>query len=161
MRKRTAGFISRHSIACIALFFAFTAPASALVVTGALVTDESLTGADIRNDSLTGADVAELTLDNPLWAIVEADGTLAAAGQPGTSVEKLNSGIYSVRFPKSVEQCAATATLFSEGGPHVWTQMGTITTIAAHPSLPNDLGVVTVGDSGGGADRRFSVMVAC
>ena len=79
------------------VFFAFTVPASALVVTGALVADESLTGADIRNDSLTGADVAELTLDNPLWAIVEADGTLASAGQPGTSVEKLNSRVLTIR----------------------------------------------------------------
>lgn len=160
MRKRAAAFIRSHSIACIALFFALSAPASALIITGALVADESLTGADIKNESLNAADVDELSLDNPVWAVVEANGSLASAGQAGTSVRKLNTGLYSVTFPRDVTNCAPTANMFSQGGPGVFTPLGTITVIV-NPPQTNDVLAVTVADNGINADRRFALSVAC
>jgi hypothetical protein len=145
--------------ATLALFFALGGTTYAFIVNGALVADESLTGADVLNDSLTAADIRESTLPKPLWAIVNADGTVRDAGQPGTTVQKFNVGGYAVRFGRDVSGCAATATTVGQAGGPVFFPLGTIKVIP--PEGGDNWGVVTLDAAGGQADRPFSIIVAC
>jgi hypothetical protein len=55
--ERIRSFLRYNIVSIVAVFLAFSAPVSALIINGTLVADESLTGVDIRNESLTGADV--------------------------------------------------------------------------------------------------------
>lgn len=147
-------------VATIALFLALGGTTYAFIVNGALVQDESLTGADVMNGSLTGADIAESTLaTSPLWAVVNADGSLRRAGQGDTSVDRFNTGGYVVRFPRDVSRCAASATILGLPGGPVFFPLGTIKVF--QNAADDSWGVVTLDAGGNRADRDFSLIVTC
>jgi hypothetical protein len=84
-----------------------------------------------------------------LWAIVNADGTLAK-GKGVVSTSKINAGVYEVVFNQDVSQAALVATLSGNGG-EIWISFDPVT---------NNQVIVTTDDSAGTAfDDTFYLAV--
>ena len=87
-----------------------------------LVVALGLVGVGIASASSGGANTAATTAAKPaavshakpckkLWAVVNADGSLARAGCPSTTSDEIQTGAYEVIFNKSIVNCADEATL--------------------------------------------------
>ncbi|HEX7994674.1 MAG TPA: hypothetical protein VF506_12185 [Streptosporangiaceae bacterium] len=55
--------------------------------------------------------VTSESLCRSLFAVVNADGSLARAGCPGTASVSLGTGIYQVSFPRDITACAFVGTV--------------------------------------------------
>lgn len=63
----------------------------------------------------TGTAVSAASLCQNLWAVVNADGSLARAGCPGTTSDMLGGGGFEVIFPSNVRNCAYNASVGDSG----------------------------------------------
>jgi hypothetical protein len=172
-------------VAMVALVFATTGGAFAAgrLLTGASIANGSLTGADVKDRSLSMTDLTPAAVKSlkgqqgpagstgpqgpagapgiPLWAVVNANATLAR-GTAGVTAAKLaappSTGFYAVSFPRSVAGCAYSATIAGTATAYPGTGQ-----ISAYGTLgnPNGVTVATHTTAGGLADLPFHLLVAC
>lgn len=139
-------------------------------IKGGKVTNNSLTGSDVTD--LTGGDIDESSLarvpraasadnasaDTVLSAVVELNGSLARATQPGTSSRAIpdSPGVYEVLFPRDVRDCTHTASL---GTPNFGTTVGQVATSLSDPR--EGVAVRTSSSAGALEGRSFHLTVVC
>jgi len=151
-------------------------------LTGTDVADGGLTGDDIANGSLKGDleiednsittfDLAENSVDSDevldfglsnedigvLFALVNADGTLAASSGGVTSL-RIVAGQYEVDFGRNVSQCAPLAT---QGNSGAGTPIGGIMGVADRGGNAEAVFVSVIDDDGAFVDRSFVLIVVC
>ena len=131
-------------------------------LTGADVSDESLTGADITDGSIAAADTNGLArYRDVMWAVVNADGTVARASEPATGVAQ-GGGNYEVTFTggRNLDGCASTAhitrTFFTEGAPGPGEASS-----GQGEAFEFDIDVRTFNSGGTPTDSPFTVYVLC
>jgi hypothetical protein len=175
-------------VAIVALVVATTggAVAAGRLLTGANIANGSLTGADVKDRSLGAADLTPAAVKSlkgqqgpagpigpqgpagpagalgiPLWAVVNANATLAR-GTAGVTAAKLaappSTGFYAVSFPRNVADCAYSVTIAGSGNGYPGTGQ-----ISAYSTLgnANSVTVATHTSAGGLADLPFHLLVAC
>ncbi len=137
-------------------------------VTTAEIANDAVTTAKIANDAVNGAKVNEGSLgqvplaavatkaSNTLGAIVNGDGTLAIAAQPGTTSTRNGTGSYAVQFGRDLANCAAVASL-GNSGPIV-PNPGEI---GASVNFDNSVIVQTRNSTGAPNDNAFHLIVVC
>jgi len=93
-----------------------------------------------------------------LWAVVNADGSLARAGCPGTTSSVVGSG-FEVIFPGNVRQCAYVASVGDSGS----TTIPPSGTASAEGRTANVDGVFvqTYGLNGSATQQAFHLVVRC
>ena len=115
MHRTLARHVRANVVAYIALFFALTAPASAVIITGAMIADESIgshdlaansvgspelandsvaggPGGDVRDNTISGSDVNEATLSGVYGLALVAKGSGQTSGQTATAVATCPTG---------------------------------------------------------------------
>ena len=129
---------SRLKALLIAVGMAVALLAAASVVVGSFTDD---------------ADAARRTQLKTLWAVVNADGTLAR-GKGVTSSSKVDTGDYEIRFRQDVSRCASSATFDHTSG---------FIFIALRDSRigPREVGVTTTDRNAVVRDSPFHLIVQC
>lgn len=95
--------------------------------------------------------------DEPLWAVVEADGTLARGNRVVTTGPLSGDG-YEVIFDRPVDGCSYQATLGnSDLGEPAAGSIG----VAPRLTGPNGVYVITYDDTGAVTQRSFHLNVVC
>ncbi len=171
-------------MATVAVFFALAGTSyAAIVITGKNVKDGTLTGKDIRDRSITAKDVTGVVgprgeqgpqgAPGPqgpqgpqghnatrLWAVVNADGSLAR----GSGVTSISGGPsagvsnYRIDFGRDITGCARIASLGTAGQTSSPEGGSAFTSIGFYPS---EVSVHTYGGAGGGQYRSFHLAVFC
>ena len=161
-------------LAAVALFFALSGSAYALVVTGGNIRNGTVSGVDIKNRSLRGGDIATDSVDGDeveeatLGAVPAAEGVtrfavvtgagVAARGRGVSSAARTGAGRYQVIFDRDVRNCAYLATLGDVGAAAPPT--GEITTSSLSTNV-NGVSIRTEASDGAAADRPFHLVVSC
>jgi hypothetical protein len=96
-----------------------------------------------------------------VWAVVNADGSLARAGGAcaGTHVTAFGSGQYDVNFPKNIVNCAYVVTVGSSGRSGGFAP-GYAATVG-DAGTTNGVFVETFDSSGAGTSEGFHLVVDC
>jgi len=101
------------------------------------------------------ADAARRTQLKTLWAVVNADGTLAR-GKGVTEGDNVSTGEYTIAFKQDVSGCASSATLLNNSG------FAFLDTIRATDLLTRrEVGVTTLDRNGVVRDTSFHLIVTC
>lgn len=102
---------------------------------------------------------AEAAVLKTLWAVVDADGTLQR-GKGVTSLSRLSSGEYLIKFKQDVSRCACSATLLNNSG---FVFLDTIVTVdnQVRQTTPREVGVTTLDRAGFVRDTAFHLVVHC
>lgn len=136
--------------------------------TTAKLADNAVTSAKIADGAVNGAKVDEASLgqvplaavatkaNNTLGAIVNLDGTLSSAAQPGTTSTRNGTGNYSVGFGRSLSNCAAVAALGNNLG-----NIPNPGEIGATINFDNTVIVQTRDSTGVVKDNGFELIVVC
>jgi hypothetical protein len=103
--------------------------------------------------------VSPASLCQNLWAVVNADASLARAGCPNTTTQLLGTGAYQVTFPRDITGCAFLATVglstfFGSTPPGMVTVVG-------RAGTNNTLYIVTSDKTGVPTPLGFHVSVQC
>ena len=170
MASRLAQYIRQHHLGLIAIFIALTGTAYA-----ATLPRNSVTSKQVKNRSLLAKDLKRGVLpeESPrFFAAVTRDGAISnSSGQ--VLVSRRERGVYLVRFPETVSQCAATATqgtvpLPGSPGGQAETEGGAAVIGMASPGIDYADGfpssktiVVNTSEGGALADASFHLVVAC
>jgi hypothetical protein len=99
------------------------------------------------------ADAARRTQLKTLWAVVNADGTLAR-GKGATSITKADTGDYEVRFRQDVSRCAYSATFDHTSG-------FIFISLRGSSIGPREVGVTTLDRGAFVHDSPFHLIVQC
>jgi hypothetical protein len=102
--------------------------------------------------------VSSRSLCQALWAVVNADGTLARAGCPGTTSATDGTG-FSVSFPRNVRNCAYVATTGLTDSE--LTQPASFATTVGLATSEDGVFVATYNAAGATADEPFHLSVSC
>ena len=161
-------------VAVVALFFALSGSAYALVITGASIRNGTVSGIDIKNRSLRGGDMVTDSVDgdeveeSTLGAVPVADGLgrfavvtgagTAARGRGVSSAARTGAGRYQVIFDRDVRNCAYLATLGDVGAAAP--PSGQVTTSSLATNV-NGVSLRTEASDGTDADRPFHLIVSC
>jgi hypothetical protein len=113
----------------------------------------------VKNGSLALVDIAPGAVAKlkPMWAVVNANGSLARSSS-GVSSQNTGASFYTVTFPANVRECAYVATIGGTGT--TYGGKGEIS-VYSHPANTNTVVVVTHNDSGVFTDFPFHVIVTC
>lgn len=111
----------------------------------------------VNADRIDGLDSSAFS--RPMYAVVNANGTLARGVAVSSSVQQSSPGRYVVAFNRSIQTCAFTGTLGSVAGGFSGT--GTIVVAFSDSSATNDLFIETRDLAGALADRSFHLQVSC
>jgi hypothetical protein len=109
----------------------------------------------VNADRLDGLDSSAFA--RPMWATINADGTIARAAQVASSV-RIGSGSYGVIFNRDITQCAYIATLGSPGGG---TPAAGFIVTALRAGTTNGVFVGTYSMAGAFVDSSFHLQVSC
>lgn len=160
-------------VAFAALFVALTGTAFAAVAANSILSkhikDGEVRRPDIRNGAVNSAKVADASIGvvdlapaarpapQPMWAVVQTDGSLARGSAGVTSVYS-GASFYTVTFPRDVTACAYSATL-----GHWSTETPAGGEISVYSSLlgPKSVTAVARDSAGGFSDRPFHLVVVC
>ena len=136
----------------------------ALAAAGIMVTGLAATNAlaDSAPSNTTSGKTSYLTADAKaparVFAAVNADGTFAR-GKGISSVSKLGTGIYDVRFTRNISTCSWLGTV---GLPGFSGSTGPAQiTITGRAGTNNGLFVTTFNGSGAATDEPFMAVVVC
>lgn len=118
-----------------------------------------------NNEAAVGRQTVTPTATGPactpgttLWAVVNADGTLAR-GTPGTTTSKVGTGAYEVVFTLDVHNAAFVAVLGLTGSSG--TQPAGMVTTVGRAGNPNGVWLSTYNVSGTNTNQPFHLIVQC
>lgn len=133
---------------------------AAAAVTTDKIADDAVNGAKVNEGSLGQVPLAAVATkaSNTLGAIVNADGSLSSAAQPGTTSTRngVNSGNYSVGFARDIASCVAVASL----GNNV-SFVPNPGEIGASINFDGTINVQTRNSAGAVTDNGFQLVVVC
>jgi hypothetical protein len=120
-------------------------------------------GTPFKPGTITQWDVKDFSLSNQdvgvLYAVVEADGTLARSSGGVTSSQE-STGDYVVDFHRNISSCAYIGTIGLSGAVGT-SASGEITVVGAFAVAPNGVFVSTQDSTGAEADLAFHLVVVC
>lgn len=160
-------------VAFAALFIALTGSAYAALarnsVRSTTIKNGEVRRPDIRNNAVNSVKVADGSLGvadlsaaavsslKPMWAVVNAGGSLAR-GSAGVTSVYAGASFYLVTFPRDVTGCVYTATI--GGTETTYGGKGEISVYSAN-AVPKGVTVVTHDSAGSFSDRPFHLVVNC